>query len=75
MRTAWPGRKKMIKLEIMHDRDRGTIKLAAAILGNVAAIAIGVALFEKRQQAAWIAIMAGIMSYTTIRSLKSSHIC
>lgn len=53
----------------MNERDKETIKLASTILGNVAAIAFGVALFEKNDMALGCAILAGIMAFLTIRRI------
>ena len=53
----------------MNERDKETIKLVATILGNVAAIAIGVALFEGDPKASACAFIAAIMAFYTIRRL------
>ncbi len=54
----------------MDERDKEAIKLIATILGNIAAIALGVAMFEGKQMAVSVALLSGIMAYITIRSLK-----
>ncbi len=54
----------------MNERDAETIKLIATVLGNIAAIALGVAMFEGKQMAIGGTILSGAMSYMTIRSLR-----
>ena len=46
----------------MNERDKETVKLVATILGNVAAIAIGVALFEGDSKASICAFVAAFMA-------------
>lgn len=53
----------------MNERDKETVKLAATILGNIAAITFGVALFEHNMLALGSAIVASAMSFMTIRRL------
>lgn len=54
----------------MSERDKETLKLIANILGNVAAIAIGVALFENKVDGIAVAVIFGLFAIGTMRSLK-----
>lgn len=54
----------------MNERDKETIKLIATILGNIAAIATGIAIFEGKAGIIVYALIFGAMAYVTIRSLK-----
>ncbi len=54
----------------MKDKDRETIKLVASIMGNIAAIAVGVALFDGRPQAMYVAAFFGVLAVFTIRGLQ-----
>lgn len=53
----------------MNERDRETIKLVATIPGNIAAISVGVALFEDKPAAMLTGIFAGLVAFYTIRRL------
>ncbi|MBQ9406211.1 MAG: hypothetical protein IJU37_05645 [Desulfovibrio sp.] len=54
----------------MDERDRETIKLVASIMGNVAAIAVGVAIFEKTPFAMYVACFFALLAVFTIRELR-----
>ncbi|WP_022656530.1 hypothetical protein [uncultured Desulfovibrio sp.] len=54
----------------MNEQDRETIKLIAGICGNIAAIAVGIALFERNPSGMLVAAIFGIMAISTIRSLR-----
>ena len=54
----------------MNERDRETVKLIANVLGNIAAIATGIAIFEGKYEITEYAFMFGAMAFLTIRSLK-----
>ena len=54
----------------MNERDKESIKLIANILGNISAIAVGVAFFEGHPQGLAVAVIFGILSIVTIRRLK-----
>lgn len=54
----------------MNEKDKESIKLIANILGNISAIAVGVAFFEGHPQGLAVAVIFGILSIVTIRRLK-----
>lgn len=54
----------------MSECNKETLKLIANILGNVAAIAIGVALFDARLEGIAVAIIFSLFAIGTMRSLK-----
>ena len=54
----------------MNNKDRETLKLVAGIFGNVAAIAMGIAFFEKNPMTIFAAIAFGVMAVITIRSIE-----
>lgn len=54
----------------MNERDRETVKLAATIFGNVAAIATGIGFFEAKPLVLVYAAIFGIMAMVTIRGLR-----
>ena len=65
-----PLNKRIIFAETsMDEKDRETIKLVATILGNIAAISVGVALFENKPPAMLIGIFSGLVAFYTIRRL------
>lgn len=53
----------------MHERDKETLKVLANIMGNIAAIAVGVAFFEGHPQGLAVAVIFFIMAVGTIRRL------
>lgn len=54
----------------MQERDKETIKPIATILGNIAAIAAGIAIFDNKPVIIIYAIIFALMAYLPIRSLK-----
>ncbi len=54
----------------MNERDKETLKLIANICGNIAAVAVGIALFERNPAGMAVAIVFGVMALATIRSLR-----
>ena len=54
----------------MNERDKATLKLIAGIFGNIAAIAVGIALFERNPAGLLVATVFGIMAISTIRGIR-----
>ncbi len=54
----------------MNDKDKETVKLVANILGNIAAIAVGVALFDQKPQTLSAAVFFAVLAVLTVRGLK-----
>ena len=53
----------------MNERDRETIRLGATLFANIAAIGVGVAMFEGKPAAMGIAAFFGLLAFYTIRRL------
>lgn len=56
--------------EIMNERDKETIKLVATMLANMAAIAVGVALFEGKPGAMLVGSFFALAAFFSIRGLR-----
>lgn len=54
----------------MDNKDRETIKLVANTMGNIAAIAVGVALFEGNPTAMSVAALFAVLAVFTMRGLR-----
>ena len=53
----------------MNKRDKETIKLGATLFANIAAIGVGVAMFENKPGLLGLAIIFALLAFCTIRRL------
>ena len=54
----------------MNERDKATLNLIASIFGNIAAIAVGIGLFERNPSGLIVALVFGFMAISTIRGIR-----
>lgn len=54
----------------MNERDKATLNLIANIFGNIAAIAVGIGLFERNPAGLIVALVFGFMAISTIRGIQ-----
>ncbi|MFG6375084.1 MAG: hypothetical protein K1W05_03985 [Desulfovibrio sp.] len=53
----------------MNERDKEIIKLGATLFANIAAIGVGVAMFENKPGLLGLAIIFALLAFYTIRRL------